>query len=87
MVVKTVKVTQDPEAPVEHEVLAAAIIRIADAYDPPRVFIGETWVFDPDRLAAFYGDGSDGLHMAFNFGFTLAPCEPPAGSPSTSFSC
>jgi len=51
--------------------------RIADSYDPARVLLGETWVFDPHQLAAFYGDG-DELHLAFNFSFLFsdfnAPC-------------
>ena len=45
--------------------------RIARAYEPERVLIGETWVSEFDRLAKFYGDG-DGLHMAMNFPFALA---------------
>jgi alpha-glucosidase len=49
--------------------------RIADAYDPPRMFLGETWVLDAEKLAAYYGNGDDELHMAFNFPFVLAPFE------------
>jgi alpha-glucosidase len=49
--------------------------RIADAYDPPRIFLGETWVLDAEKLGAYYGDGDDELHMAFNFPFVLAPFE------------
>jgi alpha-glucosidase len=49
--------------------------RIADAYDPPRIFLGETWVLDSEKLGAYYGDGNDELHMAFNFPFALAPFE------------
>lgn len=45
--------------------------RIADAYDPPRVLIGETWVPDARALAPFYGEGDDELHMGFSFGFAL----------------
>jgi len=49
--------------------------------DAEPVLIGETWVHDLERLAAFYGDGADELHLAFNFVFlegdldaaTLAP--------------
>jgi alpha-glucosidase len=40
--------------------------RVADAYDPPRILIGETHVFDTDTMLAFYGQG-DELHLAFNF--------------------
>lgn len=46
--------------------------RITDAYDPPRVLLGETHVFDLDALAGFYGAG-DELHLAFNFPFLFAP--------------
>jgi alpha-glucosidase len=49
--------------------------RIADAYDPPRIFLGETWVLDSDQLGAYYGQADDELHMAFNFPFVLAPLE------------
>jgi len=52
--------------------------RLADDYaDPERVFVGETYVLDVERLAAFYGDGSDQLHMAFNFPFALADLDAP----------
>ncbi|MCZ7528328.1 MAG: alpha-amylase family glycosyl hydrolase [Acidimicrobiia bacterium] len=45
---------------------------IADSYDPPRVLLGETHVFDPRLLASFYGRG-DELNLAFNFLFMHAP--------------
>jgi alpha-glucosidase len=48
---------------------------LADAYDPPRVLVGETWVFDLARLASFYGTGTDELHLAFNFPFVFAELE------------
>jgi alpha-glucosidase len=41
---------------------------LSDAYEPPRPLIGETPV-KVDALAAYYGDGSDELHLAFNFPF------------------
>jgi alpha-glucosidase len=55
--------------------------RVSDARGGERVLIGETWVHDIEMLAAFYGDGVDELHLAFNFVFlgatldarTLAP--------------
>jgi alpha-glucosidase len=40
--------------------------KIADDYTPPRLLLGETWVLDPERLAAFYGE-DDELHLGFNF--------------------
>ena len=48
--------------------------RIADGYESRPIFLGETWVDDSERLAAFYGQ-DDELHMAFNFPFVLAPFE------------
>ena len=47
---------------------------IADAYQPPRVLIGETWVRDLPELASYYGEGGE-LHLAFNFAFATAPFE------------
>ncbi len=47
---------------------------VADAYDPPRVLIGETWVRDLLELAHYYGEGRE-LHLAFNFAFAMAPFE------------
>lgn len=46
--------------------------RIADGYDPPRVLIGETDVYDIARLRRYYSHG-DELHLAFNFPFMHAP--------------
>jgi alpha-glucosidase len=45
---------------------------LSEGYDPERVLVGETWVMELDKLAAFYGDGSDELHLAFNFPFMFA---------------
>ncbi|GMU78107.1 MAG: alpha-amylase [Acidimicrobiia bacterium] len=42
--------------------------RITDEYDPPRLLLGETHIFNAHELAAFYGNG-DELHLAFNFPF------------------
>jgi alpha-glucosidase len=50
--------------------------KLADAFDPPRIFVGETWVSDLDELARYYG-ADDQLHMAMNFPFTLAPLRAP----------
>jgi len=47
---------------------------LADSYDPPRALIGETPV-TVGELATYYGDGSDELHLAFNFPFITAPFE------------
>jgi alpha-glucosidase len=41
--------------------------RVADAYEPPRVFVAEAWVPDPSRIARYLR--ADELHTAFNFDF------------------
>jgi alpha-glucosidase len=46
--------------------------RLADAYAPGRLLLGETWVLDASRLAAFYG-ADDELHLGFNFLFVFSP--------------
>ncbi len=45
--------------------------RVADSYDPPRVFVGEIWVSDPERLARYLRP--DELQTAFQFDFLRAP--------------
>ena len=40
--------------------------RVCRDYDPERVLVGETWFFDVNRLAAYYGD-DDELQLNFNF--------------------
>ncbi len=59
--------------PEVHEVLRRWR-RQADASEPPSVLIGETPVKVPE-LTAYYGDGHDELHLAFNFPFLTAPFE------------
>lgn len=51
--------------------------QLADEYRPPRLLLGETWVFDPIRLAAYYGQ-DDELHLGFNFGLLFAEFSAPA---------
>jgi alpha-glucosidase len=41
--------------------------KIADEYDPKRIFCGETWVPNAERLARY--QRPDELHTSFNFGF------------------
>jgi alpha-glucosidase len=45
--------------------------RVADSYDPPRMFVGEVWVPDNDRLSRYLR--ADELHSAFQFDFLRAP--------------
>ncbi|MDP9494881.1 MAG: glycoside hydrolase family 13 protein [Actinomycetota bacterium] len=44
---------------------------IADSYDPPRVLVGEIWLEDPQRFAAYLRP--DEMHTAFNFSFMTQP--------------
>ena len=48
---------------------------IVDDYEPHRVLVGETWVFEPEQLARFYGSGDDELHLCFNFSFVFSDFE------------
>jgi alpha-glucosidase len=43
---------------------------VADEYDPPRIFCGETWVPNPERLARY--QRPDELHTSFNFNYLEA---------------
>jgi alpha-glucosidase len=45
--------------------------RIADSYDPPRVFVAEAWVPYPARLARYVRP--DELHTTFNFDYLRSP--------------
>lgn len=45
--------------------------RLADAEEPVRILVGETYVLDLDSLIPFYGAG-DELNLAFNFLFVHA---------------
>ena len=49
--------------------------RLCDSYDPKRILIGETYVLDLERMAAFYGKNDDELNLAFNFPFGVSPFE------------
>ncbi len=47
---------------------------VAESYHPPRALIGETPV-KVTELVKFYGNGSDELHLSFNFPFVTAPLD------------
>jgi alpha-glucosidase len=49
--------------------------KIAESYSPARLLLGETWVAEPERLAAYYGD-HDELQLGFNFPFAFAMFDP-----------
>jgi len=46
--------------------------KVTQEYDPERILLGETYVIDLDRVASFYGQNGDELHLAFNFAFLHA---------------
>jgi alpha-glucosidase len=48
---------------------------IAEADEPKRILVGETYVLDLDQLMPFYGKGEDELNLAFNFLFVHADLE------------
>ncbi len=45
--------------------------KVADSYDPPRIFVAEAWVSSSERLARYVR--RDELHTAFQFDFLRAP--------------
>ncbi len=45
--------------------------RVADSYDPRRIFVAEAWVADSERLAKYLR--ADELHAAFEFDLLRAP--------------
>jgi len=46
--------------------------RVCDAYPAPKLLVGETYVYEYEQLASFYGTGVDELNLAFNFPFIFA---------------
>jgi alpha-glucosidase len=56
--------------PEVHEVYRAWR-RLAEGYGPPRLLLGETWVFPVDAMLRFYGS-DDELQLAFNFPFLFS---------------
>jgi alpha-glucosidase len=65
--------TYNTNRPEVHEVLKRWR-HLSDSYDPPRILVGETFLFDLAEVAKYYGKG-DELHMAFNFPFVFSPFE------------
>jgi alpha-glucosidase len=49
--------------------------RLTDAQEPERALVGETYVLDLEHLLPYYGNGTDELHLAFNFLFVHADLE------------
>jgi alpha-glucosidase len=65
--------TYNMDQPEVHDVIKRWRV-LGDGYDPARILVGETFLLDVARVAAYYGKG-DELHLAFNFVLTLAPFE------------
>jgi alpha-glucosidase len=57
----------DEDQPELHNILRSWR-RILNSYGEPAM-VGEVYLFDPARVAAFYGNGHDELPLAFNFSF------------------
>jgi len=63
----------DEDRPEVHEIIRAWR-RILERYGE-RMMVGEVYLFEPERLARYYGNGSDELNLAFNFRFLWSPWE------------
>lgn len=61
----------DEDQPEVHEVIRGWR-RLLDHYGE-RMMVGEVYLFDPARIASYYGDGRDELNLAFNFRFMWTP--------------
>jgi len=61
---------RDQDLELAHEVLRG-FRRVLDAYGA--MSVGEVYLLDPERMIRYYGDGSDELHLAFNFWFLRQP--------------
>jgi alpha-glucosidase len=62
--------TYNAGRPEVHEVLRRWR-ELSEEYTPPRILVGETYVFEPELLAQFYGQG-DEVNLAFNMMFLHA---------------
>ena len=72
--------TYSMNQPEVHDVLKSWR-RIADRSAGGPILVGETWVLELERMARFYGSGTDELHLAFNFPFIFAALEVEAMTP------
>jgi alpha-glucosidase len=61
----------DEDRPEVHDIIRGWR-RILDAYGD-RTMVGEVYLFDPQRVAQYYGNGHDELPLAFNFSFLWCP--------------
>ena len=63
----------DEDRPEVHEIVRRWR-RLLDRYDD-RMMVGEVYLFEPNRVATYYGTGNDELNLAFNFLFMWSPWE------------
>jgi alpha-glucosidase len=61
----------DEDQPEVHDIIRSWR-RILNHYGE-RAMLGEVYIFDPQRVAAYYGNGDDELPLAFNFSFMWSP--------------
>ncbi len=61
----------DEDQPEVHDIIRSWR-RLLDRYGE-RMMVGEVYLFDPARVAAYYGNGADELPLAFNFRFLWCP--------------
>ncbi len=63
----------DEDRPEVHDIIRGWR-RLLDRYGE-RMMVGEVYLFDPARIATYYGRGDDELNLAFNFRFLWSPWE------------
>jgi alpha-glucosidase len=61
----------DEDQPEVHDIIRAWR-RILNSYGE-RAMVGEVYLFEPERVATYYGNGHDELPLAFNFSFLWCP--------------
>jgi alpha-glucosidase len=64
------------DEPVTHEYLRE-VRRVLDEFPGDRMMVGEVFLLDPERMAAYHGHG-DELHLCFNFAAVFAPWSAPS---------
>jgi alpha-glucosidase len=67
----SLKHVYDEDQPEVHDIIRSWR-RILDSYGE-RTMVGEVYLFDPRRVATYYGNGHDELPLAFNFSFMWSP--------------
>jgi alpha-glucosidase len=61
----------DEDQPAVHDIIRSWR-RILNSYGE-RAMVGEVYLFEPERVAKYYGNGHDELPLAFNFSFLWCP--------------